>query len=277
MGCSSTREVSYISELKNECNKLMKENLDCISVIEYLLLKKNRQSLALRVISLKKRTEQYYEIIAKYRNFWISKTKKQQQDILSPAMAKCEKEQTEEKRQLIYAKEILYKIVEKLKGNWNKKHSNLGNLKESLESNSDILQKSASFYTNYYTENKEVIKKKAKELGKLVGDDLDIYEDIRTVTVEFYKHPEKRVYYTEDIEFIKKSKSHQTSKTKDELVIETKSLDESYNRVNDIEKNQSVENQYIDEESEYEREIDSSYLSSEDEETIRERLSYTQK
>lgn len=277
MGCASTREGSYVSELKNECNKLMQENLDCLSVIEYLLLKKDRQSLALRVISLKKRTEQYYEIIAKYRNFWISKTKKQQKDMISPVLVNCEKEQTEEKKQLVHAKEILYKIIERLKESWAKKHLTLGNFKESLENNSDILQKSTSFYTNYYTENRDIIKEKARELGKLAGHDLDIYEDIKTVTVDYYKNPEKRVYYTVDIEFVKKSKSHQTSKTKDELAPEIKSFEEPHNRISVVEKEQGVEDQYIDEESDLEKELDSSYFSSEDEETIRERLSFTQK
>ncbi|OMJ75203.1 hypothetical protein SteCoe_25716 [Stentor coeruleus] len=275
MGCTSTREGSYVSDLKNECNKLMKENLDCLSVIEYLLLKKDRQSLALRVISLKKRTEQYYEIIVKYRNFWISKAKKQ--DILSPVLAKCEKEQTEEKRQLVSTKETLYKIVEKLKENWGKKHLTLGDFKESLENDSDILQKSTTFYTNYYTENREIIKEKARELEKLAGHDLDIYEDIKAVTIYYYKHPEKRVYYTVDIESFKKTKSHQTSKTKDELAPEIKSFEEPQNHISVTDKDQDVEDEYIDNVNESDRDLDSSFLSSEDEETIRERLSFTQK
>lgn len=278
MGCTNTREGTRISDLKNECNKLMQENLNSLTVIEYLLLQKNRQSLALRIISLKKRTEEYYEIVTKYRNFWISKAKKDNEtssDQNKPL--ECEKEQCNEKQELLLTKNTLHKTLDHLHKNWSDNYSTMEEFKESIEKNIDILQKSTTLYGSYYIESKDVIKGEAKSLeGKLEGADQVLYKSIKSLTINLYKIPEKRVYYTLDIEFVKRPKGKLVQLSKEDIICELKSFEEVSKLIPIVENEESIEIPNIDLESVSEKSYTSNEAS-EDEETIRERLSYTQK
>ncbi|OMJ77788.1 hypothetical protein SteCoe_22538 [Stentor coeruleus] len=273
MGCSNTRESTRISDLKNECNKLMQENLNSLTVIEYLLLQSNRQSLALRMISLKKRTEEYYEIVTKYRNLWISKAKKDydtSSDQRKPL--ECEKEQCNEKQELLHTKNTLHKTLDYLHKNWSENYSTMEEFKESIEKNIDILQKSTSLYGSYYIESKDVIKGE----GKLEDADQFLYKSIKSVTVNLYKIPEKRVYYSPDIEFVKRPKGKLAKISNEDIICELKSFEDAYKLIPIAENEESNEIPNIDLESVSEKSYTSNDLS-EDEETIRERLSYTQK
>lgn len=281
MGCANSKEGSRVFELKDECSRLMQENLNSLTVIEYLLLENGRQNLALRLISLKKRLEDYYKIVSKYRNFWISKAKKEvESNAESTKLTECEQEQNQERHQLNKTKKTLYKILNNLKENWNDNYSTVEDLKDSMENNPEILHKSTTYYESYYTESKDYIKTKAVELGgKLKNDDLDIYESIKAITVDLYKTSETRVYHTSDIIPTKKYKVQEPSiePVKDETIQELKSFEEPANRISVIEKEgDSNEVRNIIQESDSEI-ISSGLESSEDEEEFRERLSYTQK
>ncbi|OMJ68820.1 hypothetical protein SteCoe_33614 [Stentor coeruleus] len=281
MGCANSKEFSHVFEIKDECTRLMQENLNSLTVIEYLLLENSRQSLALRLISLKKRLEEYYKILSKYRNFWISKAKKEVESTPeSTILAECEQELNKERHQLNKTKKTLLKVINNLKENWNDNYSTVEDLKDSIENNPEILHKSTMYYENYYTESKDYIKNKANEIGgKLKNDDLDIYESIKAITIDLYKTPETRVYYTPDIKPIEKRKAHKPSSgpVKDDTIQELKSFEETTNRITVIEKEgESNEIKNITQESDSEI-ISSGLESFEDEEELRERLSYTQK
>ncbi|OMJ77457.1 hypothetical protein SteCoe_22933 [Stentor coeruleus] len=281
MGCANSKEGSRSFELKDECNRLMQENLNSLTVIEYLLLESNRKNLALRLISLKKRLEDYYKIILKYRNFWISKANKEvESNIHSTKLTECEQEQDQERHQLNKTKKTLYKILNSLKENWNENYPTVEDLKNSIENNPEILHTSTTYYESYYTESKDYIKTKANEFGgQLKNDDLDIYKNIKATTLDLYKNPETRVYHTSDIKPTKKCKPQEPSSelVKEDMVQQLKSF-EMPNRISVIEnEGESSEiNNIIINESDSEI-ISSGFESSENEEEIRERLSYTQK
>lgn len=198
MGCSDSKETSEVNHLKNQCERLCKENLSCMQIIEYMLIEKNNLSEAILLFSLKKRTESYYSIISQYRNFWISEAKKSfKESGDSKHITSCLKEQEREKTRLNFTKQTLLEQVEKLNPNWQDNHKSLKELKEELESNPLVVQRSSTLYGSFYVEDKKNLKIAAlqhcRNIENLQGS---IYKAVKNVTVALYKIPENRVYYT---------------------------------------------------------------------------------
>ena len=201
MGCSDSKETSEINHLKNQCERICKENLSCMQIIEYMLIEKNNLSEAILLFSLKKRTESYYSIISQYRNFWISEAKKSFKDTgESKHITSCIKEQEREKTRLNFTKQTLLEQVEKLNPNWQDHHESLNELKEQLESNPLIVQRSSTLYGSFYIEDKRNLKIAAlKHCRNIETLQSSIYKAVKNVTVALYKIPENRVYYTSKI------------------------------------------------------------------------------
>jgi hypothetical protein len=201
MGCSDSRDTSEIHALKIQCENLCEENLSILQLLEYLLIEKNNISEAILLISLKKRTESYYLIISKYRNFWITEAKNsfevsRNRKDLSP----CLKEQEREKSRLSFTRQALQEQIEKQRPGWQDHYKTLKNFMEALESDSSIMQRSSSLYGNFYMKSRKELKLAAKEHSKnieaLPGS---VYEAVKNVTVSFYKIAENRVYFTNKI------------------------------------------------------------------------------
>jgi hypothetical protein len=75
MGCSNTKEESNVSFLGYDTKILMHENINLLSVIEYLFADKNKQGPALAVMLIKKKTEEFYAVLEKYRQLWKVQSK----------------------------------------------------------------------------------------------------------------------------------------------------------------------------------------------------------
>lgn len=201
MGCIDSKERSPLNTLKFHCNGLMSENILCLQVIQYLLIQKNRICQALRVISLQKRTENYYSIIVQYRNFWIYQAKKHENyDSNHNSYINCQKEQQKECFQLKNANEILQYSVSSLHPNWQETFSNIKDFKDYLECSKSVVEQSSSLYGSYYTQDIKQLKKVALEYSQNIQEfDSQLYKDIKEVTINRYKIPENRVYFTNKI------------------------------------------------------------------------------
>lgn len=233
MGCSNTREGKPISWLSTECDTLMQKNLDLFSIIICLLIGKNRTSAALSILSLRKRTEDYYVVIRRYRFFWISRAKKTMENETSTVeVERCEHEQTLEKSQLFSCNSLLQKKVENLRPEWNAETQTIKELLESLEQQPHIAQICTSLYENYYGMSKKHIKAGILECNSPLSDEeKKLFNSIKESTVKFYKVPEKRVYFTEEILVkAKKAKSKITIDEK-ESIKNTEELEKSMDRV----------------------------------------------
>ena len=201
MGCIDSKESSSIKFLKHQCNFQMYENILALQVIQYLLIEKGNISLSIRIISLKKRTENYYSILSQYRNYWVFNAQREKaENNLNKDFDSCIDQQQIELEQLEQAKTALYEVIEKLKPNWNKSFSSLDALKEHLEESKSIILQSSSLYGSYYTENFKKMKIAALEHSQYIQNfDNEIYDKIKSVTVSKYKVLEQRVYYTPSI------------------------------------------------------------------------------
>ena len=217
MGCSNTREGTIFSSLSLECDELMQKNLEILTIIEYILIGKNKKSAALSILLIKKKTKEYYEILASYRQFWISKAKKSIQNSTSTLEWNlCENEQNKEKRELLKCNEILDKHLNALSLGWKKEYKTSTAYKTYLEQAPQIIQISTTFRQNYYTANKETIKNGIKELNIPLDDaDMNLLKSIKSVTTQIYKVAEKRVYHTEEIIVKQKFKEHAKEKEKE--------------------------------------------------------------
>jgi hypothetical protein len=230
MGCIDSKESGSIGTLKGECNYLMYENILALQVVQYLLVEKGNISLAIRVISLKKRTENYYSIITQYRNYWIlnAKKKKKVPDSLQD-IKNCLEQQTLELQQLQEAEKVLSNIIEKLKPKWKETFSSLEKLKDHLEESKSIIMHSSSLYGSYYSEDFRKMKIAALEHSQNIQNfDNDIYDQIKAVTVCKYKVLEKRVYYTSKIVHMKIKDAKDKSKnfnSREDLIYNLKSFE----------------------------------------------------
>lgn len=236
MGCIDSRESSPIKYLKHQCNFQMYENILALQLIQYLLIEKGNISLAIRVISLKKRTENYYSIITQYRNYWVFNAQKPKKDKEgNKDFDSCIEQQNKELEQLKEAKTALYEIIEKLKPNWQKSFHSLDALKEHLEESKSIIMHSSSLYGSYYNENYKKMKIAALEHSQNIQNfDNEIYDKIKSVTVNKYKVLEQRIYYTPSILHMKVRVSKKTeSKNFD-------GTDEIINNLKSFEVNHSV-------------------------------------
>jgi len=201
MGCIDSKEKSSLNTLKFHCDELMSNNLLCLLVIQYLLIQKNQICQALRIISLLKSTENYYSIIVQYRNFWVYQAKKHEKnDPSHKSYINCQKEQQKEYIQLKNANEVLEYSVSSLHPNWQDTFSDLKAFKSYLETSKSVVEQSSSLYGSYYTEDKKHLKKVALEYSHNIQEfDSQLYKDIKEVTVNRYKIPENRVYFTPKI------------------------------------------------------------------------------
>ena len=204
MGCSNGREGSSLSALSCDCNNLIEENLEMLTIIEYLMIGKNKTSTAISLISIKKRTEEYYKIISRFRQFWISRAKKSlDNEIYSTEIVKCENEINKEKNLLNKCKENLEKIITWMSPGWNTEHSTLSEWKLYLESLPHVAQMSTTLYENYYMSRKDSIKQSLKAQNSQMDlADTELLKTIKSLTIAPYKNPKQRIYHTEEIKHI---------------------------------------------------------------------------
>ena len=231
MGCIDSKESSPVLHLKHQCNLAMYENVLALQVIQYLLVDKGNISLAIRVISLKKRTENYYSIITQYRNYWVFNAhKKKPEGEGNKDLDACLNQQKKELEQLTQAKTALMEVIEKLKPDWQKSFGSLDELKEHLEGSKSIIMHSSSLYGSYYTEDFRKMKIAALEHSQNIQNfDNEIYDKIKSVTVNKYKVLEHRVYYTPKILHMKVRDEKKTESKnfdgRDELINNLKSFE----------------------------------------------------
>ena len=201
MGCSDSRETTQLNQLRIQCEALIKENLSILHLLVYLLIDRNNQSEALLLLSLTKRTESFYSVITQYRNFWITEAKAGFKSSNNPKTIQvCVKEQEREKSRLNFSKETLIELIEILRPDWQDTNENHYKLKESLESDPILSQKISSLYGSFFTEEKKVLKKAALKYSENIGNmSVSVYKAVKSVTVNFYKIPENRIYYTHKI------------------------------------------------------------------------------
>ena len=227
MGCLDSKESNPISHLKHQCNLYMYENILALQVIQYLLIDKGNISLAIRVISLKKRTENYYSIITQYRNYWVFTAQKRKPDKeVNKDFDACLAQQGKELEQLAQAKTALTEVIEKLKPGWQGSFACLNDLKEHLEESKSIVMHSSSLYGSYYTEDFKKMKIAALEHSQNIQNfDNETYDKIKSVTVNKYKVLELRVYYTPKILHMK---------VRDEKKTESKNFDGQDDLINNL-------------------------------------------
>ena len=179
----------------------MKKNLAALSVIEYLLISKSKTNVALKVLEILKRTEDYYSIVRRYRQFWLSKARRAANysaEIKETEV--CEEEQKKEKSQLVLCSEILEKILESFNKNWKSSYDSVEDWRNHLELQPNLTQESTALYENYYIAEKSDIKSAILDLNVPTEDcDLRLIESVKQVTIKFYKISEKRVYFTDEI------------------------------------------------------------------------------
>lgn len=202
MGCSNSREDNISPKLSSNCTELMNKNLELLTLIEYNFLNTDNVASALLIMNIKKRTEDYYAVVTKFRNYWISRSRN---FYLATSryeyIKKCELEQIKEKEQLQECKSLLESIMQIFQSDWNK-NQNLEKLKIEFEKNPDFMQSLTAFYYNFYLEGKKEIKSHIQKLRlEISSKNMKIIKSIKSVTVNFYKHPGNRVYYTDDIMF----------------------------------------------------------------------------
>lgn len=287
MGCSDSKETTQINFLRIQCDALMKENLSVLHLLGYLLLDQNNYSEALLLISLIKRTESYYSIITQYRNYWITEAKQAFKSSNSTkSIQACEKEQEKERARLHFTKTTLIELIDKLRPDWQDQFESYLQLKESLETDPITAQKISSLYGSFYTEEKKVLKKAAlkycKNIEKLYGS---TYKAVKSVTVNFFKVPENRIYFTHKIAHEKvaeeeEQKVLETMTTKHEKLTKSEELErlisvefKKYNSVIETISDPVTARRDYQESIDEELSVTSENY---DEETIA-RLSYTQK
>ena len=118
MGCTNTREGKPFTLLAIDCNELMLRNLEILTIIEYLLIKKNKTSTALAIFSIRKETKDFYDVTANHRQFWIIKAKNTMQNgSLSIEGSRCLNEQNKEKKELQKCTEVLESHLDSLSPN----------------------------------------------------------------------------------------------------------------------------------------------------------------
>lgn len=242
MGCSDSKETTQLNYLRIQCEASIKENLSILHLLVYLLIDQNNHSEALLLLSLTKRTESYYSVITQYRNFWITEAKAGFKSSNNPKFIQvCIKEQEREKSRLNFSKETLIELIEKLKPDWQDAYENHFKLKESLESDPVLAQKISSLYGSFYTEDKKALKKAAlnhcKDIEKMFGN---TYKAVKSVTVNFYKIPENRIYFSHKIVHEKVEKKKNKKKEEAKVSISTMSSKES-KKNDEFEKMRSIE------------------------------------
>ncbi|OMJ72770.1 hypothetical protein SteCoe_28719 [Stentor coeruleus] len=201
MGCSSTREGKANSELSIECDSLMQFNLDLLTILEYLYIQDNRTGVALSIMLMKKRTDEYYKVVQTYRQYWLSEAKScTEADIQEQVIKRCEHEQKKEKEQLMNCRERLYKSIENIRPSWSKDFSSATDYLIYLENLPSIVHVSTTLYENFYTATKPQIKLGMEELNSPLTDLERLFiKSLKQVTIFFYKFPNNRVYYTSKI------------------------------------------------------------------------------
>lgn len=179
----------------------MSENIFCMQVIQYLLIQKHKICQAIRIISLQKRIENYYSIIVQYRNFWIYQAKKHEHtDPGNHNYQSCLIEQQKELSQLKSTNNRLSFIVSSLNPDWQEDFQTLKAFKDYLECSKSVVEQSSSLYGSYYTEDYKQLKSVALEYSQNIEEfDSNLYKDVKNATINKYKIPENRVYFTSKI------------------------------------------------------------------------------
>lgn len=207
MGCTNSREDKAGPDLSNQSSELMRQNIELLTVIEYLLLKYHNKPGALKVLEIKKRTEDFYAIISKLRRYWTSKSKNTHGKILSrDQLMHITSEQYREKEQLLEAKNYLKNVLANLEPGWEMKFSNVGEFKNKLETSKELMLKLTEVYFDLTPTGKSNIKKYIKDNSLILDKETkDLVRMIKKFTVKLYKNATQRVYFTEDIAFTTRS------------------------------------------------------------------------
>lgn len=198
MGCINPRPGKSIPALCEECDLLMKENLTLLTILEYLLIGREQKSVAISILAIRNRTEIYYQSVFRYRNFWISKTKKTEGAEIG-FIDKCEKQIELERNQLSNTKVILEQHATNMSRDWNKRFKTLDEWKSYLEKHPSIAQLSIQLHEHYSSLSKIEVKSIVTQDAEIEEKDIKLIKSIKAATINLYKNPKVRVYYTEEI------------------------------------------------------------------------------
>lgn len=290
MGCTNSRSGKINSMLSTECDDLMRNNLDILRTFECLYIQQQKLNLALSILYIKKRTEQFYKIVQNYRRFWLSDSKSSNDESINlKKLEKCERQQMIEREQLINCQSRLIKLLSELHRDWPKEYSDLSNFLEYLEISPSVTQASTSLYGNFYLCSDKEIKEGILEYGELSSSEKEMLKRIKEVTVEPYKDENKIVYATDRVVIRKRRRKSRTqqpvvhkvekSVTKEPEVekviqkVEEPKMSEGVTKVESVSTTKGEQQEFSDSESSYE-----SYTETdEDDEQYLARLSVSQK
>ncbi|OMJ92011.1 hypothetical protein SteCoe_5328 [Stentor coeruleus] len=207
MGCTNSREEKAAPDLSNQSSELMRQNIELLTVIEYLLLKYRNKPGALKVLEIKKRTEDFYAIISKLRHYWTSKSKNIHMRTLSRGqLLHITSEQYREKEQLLETRNYLKSVLAELEPGWEMKFSSVGEFKNKLETSKELMLKLTEVYFDLIPAGKSNIKKYIGDKGLILDKETrEMVRMIKKFTVKLYKNATQRVYFTEDITFTQRS------------------------------------------------------------------------
>lgn len=213
MGCTNSRSGKTNSMLSTECDDLMRYNLDILKTIECLYIQQQKLNIALSILYIEKRTEQFYKIIQNYRRLWLSDSKSSNDEsINTKKLEKCERQQTIEREQLINCQSRLIKILSDLHPNWSKEYSHLTNFLEYLEIQPSVTQASTSLYGNFYLCSDKEIKEGILEYGGISPVEKNLIKKIKEVAIDPYKDENKIVYATDKVVIRKRRRRSETQR-----------------------------------------------------------------
>ncbi|OMJ85096.1 hypothetical protein SteCoe_13686 [Stentor coeruleus] len=201
MGCTNSREDKSTPALRNQSSELMRQNIELLTVIEYLFLKYNNEPGALKVHEIKQRTEDFYAVVTKLRQYWNTKCKENYEKTRNRAhLLRLSSEQHREKDQLIETRNYLKSVLADFEPGWEMMFSNVTELKNKLESSKELMLELTNMYFDINKTGKSNIKKYMNENGIVLDNETkSLVYGIKKFTVKLYKHSTQRVYFTEDI------------------------------------------------------------------------------
>lgn len=201
MGCTNTREDKSTPALRNQSSELMHQNLELLTVIEYLFLKYDNEPGALKVLEIKQWTEDFYAVVSKLRQYWCTKCKESYEKTRNRAhLLRLSSEQHREKEQLIETRNHLKSVLADFEPGWEMKYSSVAELKNKLESSKELMLDLTQMYFDVNKTGKSNIRKHMNENGIILDNETkSLVYGIKKFTVKLYKHSTQRVYFTEDI------------------------------------------------------------------------------
>jgi hypothetical protein len=230
MGCANSRQDADIQKLCKDCDYQMEYNLNLLNLLEYISVEDSKISLALSLMLIKRRTDEYYTIIIAYRRFWLSELKSSLNELSYTSVRDlCIKEHSKEKFQLKQCKDTLRLCIDKLRYNWNANFETLDDMLNSIKENTAVIQDHAALYESFYKASKEEIQTEIEEnCMPLTKADKEMLDLIKLFTVNLYKNPETRVYYTPKISIRNKQNQKKNSRVNSLKLRDAKTEESSF-------------------------------------------------